>query len=142
MWSVIGMSLFRNETVWDIANRLDISLPGKNKLVAPSALVQGRQRLGFEAVQKTFQLLANKAFSTQAFEHWCGLNLLAVDGVSFRTQDNEENPVEFGCDSNQFGEVNYPQVRMCSLMEVSSHLLLDSSFDARYVGEMTLTLSP
>ncbi len=28
MWSVIGMSLFRNETVWDIANRLDISLPG------------------------------------------------------------------------------------------------------------------
>ena len=126
------MSLFRNETVWDIANRLDISLPGKNKLVAPSALV----------VQKTFQLLANKAFSTQAFEHWCGLNLLAVDGVSFRTQDNEENPVEFGCDSNQFGEVNYPQVRMCSLMEVSSHLLLDSSFDARYVGEITLTLSP
>ena len=62
--------------------------------------------------------------------------------VSFRTQDNEESPVEFGCDSNQFREINYPQVRMCSLMEVSSHLLLDSSFDARYVGEITLTLSP
>lgn len=138
MWSVIGMSLFRNETVWDIANRLDISLLGKNKLVAPSALVQGRQRLGFAAVQKTFQLLANKAFSTQAFEHWCGLNLLAVDGVSFRTQDNEENRAEFGSDSNQFGEMSYPQIRMCSLMEVSSHLLLDSSFDARHVGEMTL----
>lgn len=138
MWSVIGMSLFRNETVWDIANRLDISLPGKNKLVAPSALVQGRQRLGYEAVQKTFQLLAHKTFSTQAFEQWCGLNLLAVDGVSFRTQDNEENRIEFGSDSNQFGQGSYPQVRMCSLMEVSSHLLLDSSFDARHVGEMTL----
>ncbi|MFA0512527.1 IS4 family transposase [Vibrio breoganii] len=138
MWSVIGMSLFRNETVWDIANRLDISLPGKNKLVAPSALVQGRQRLGFKAVQKTFQLLASKAFATQAFEHWCGLNLLAVDGVSFRTQDNDENRSEFGSDSNQFGEASYPQIRMCSLMEVSSHLLLDSSFDARHVGEMTL----
>ena len=50
MWSVIGMSLFRNETVWDIASRLDITLPGKNKLVAPSALIQGRQRLGVEAV--------------------------------------------------------------------------------------------
>lgn len=138
MWSVIGMSLFRNEAIWDIANRLDISLPGKNKLVAPSALVQSRQRLGFEAVQKTFQLLASKTFSTQAFEHWCGLNLLAVDGVSFRTQDNEENRAEFGNDSNQFGESSYPQVRMCSLMELSSHLLLDSSFDARSVGEMTL----
>lgn len=138
MWSVIGMSLFRNEPVWDIANRLDISLPGKNKLIAPSAIVQGRQRLGFEAVQYTFQQLAHQAFSTQAFEQWCGLNLLAVDGVSFRTQDNEENRAEFGSDRNQYGEGSYPHIRMCSLMEVSSHLLLDSCFDARCVGEMSL----
>lgn len=138
MWSVIGMSLFRNETIWDIASRLDISLPGKNKLVAPSALVQGRQRLGYQAVQRTFQLLAHQAFSSQAFEQWCGLNLLAVDGVSFRTQDNTQNRNEFGSDSNQFGENSYPKIRMCSLMEVSSHLLLDSHFDARHVGEMTL----
>jgi hypothetical protein len=138
MWSVIGMSLFRNETVWDIANRLDISLPGKNKLVAPSALVQGRQRLGYESVQHTFQLLAHKTFSTQSFEQWCGLNLLAVDGVSFRTHDNQDNREAFGSDSNQHGEVSYPQVRMCSLMEVSSHLLLDSSFDSRRIGEMSL----
>lgn len=138
MWSVIGMSLFRNETVWDIANRLDISLPGKNKLVAPSALVQGRQRLGADAVKHTFQLLADRTFSSQSFEPWCGLNLLAVDGVSFRTQDNIDNRREFGSDSNQFGEGGYPQIRMSSLMEVSSHLLLDSHFDARHVGEMTL----
>ena len=138
MWSVIGMSLFRNETVWDIASRLDITLPGKNKLVAPSALVQGRQRLGVDAVQHSFQLLAKRAFDEHAFEQFCGLNLLAVDGVSFRTQDNEENHNAFGSDSNQYGEGSYPQVRMCSLMEVSSHLLLDSSFDARHVGEMTL----
>jgi hypothetical protein len=44
--------------------------------------VQGWQRLGYEAVQHTFQLLAHKTFTTQAFEQWCGLNLLAVDGVS------------------------------------------------------------
>ncbi|EWH08064.1 transposase-like protein, partial [Catenovulum agarivorans DS-2] len=138
MWSVIGMGLFRNETVWDIANRLDISLPGKSKLVAPSALVQGRQRLGYEAVQHTFKLLAQKTFSSQPFEQWCGLNLLAVDGVSFRTHDNEENREAFGSDSNQYGELSYPQIRMCSLMEVSSHLLLDCNFDSRRVGEMSL----
>lgn len=138
MWSVIGMSLFRNETVWDISSRLDISLPGKNKLVAPSALVQARQRLGHEAVQHTFRLLAHKTFTTHAFEHWCGLNLLAVDGVMYRTQDNEANRAEFGSDSNKHGEGSYPQVRMCSLMEVSSHLLLDSAFDGRHVGEMSL----
>lgn len=138
MWSVIGMSLFRNETVWDVASRLDISLPGKHKLVAPSALVQARQRLGYEAVQKTFQLLAENTFSNQSFEQWCGLNLLVVDGVSFRTMDNPDNRKTFGSDINQFGEGQYPQVRMCSLMEVSSHLLLDSQFDARHVGEMSL----
>ncbi|QJR82174.1 IS4 family transposase [Alteromonas pelagimontana] len=138
MWSVVGMSLFRNETVWDIASRLDISLPGKNKLVAPSALVQGRQRLGYEAVQQTFQILAHRTFTTQAFEQWCGLNLLAVDGVVYRTHDNEINRHEFGCDSNNHGESSYPQVRMCSLMEVSSHLLLDSAFDGRHAGEMSL----
>lgn len=138
MWSVIGMSLFRDETVWDISSRLDLSLPGKNKLVAPSAVVQGRQRLGHEAVQHTFQLLANRTFSTQAFEQWCGLNVLAVDGVMYRTQDNEANRTEFGSERNAVGDNGYPQIRMCSLMEVSSHLLLDSAFDGRHVGEMSL----
>ena len=52
LWSVVGMSLFRQETVWDIASKLDVSLPGKHRLVAPSAIVQARQRLGAEAVRK------------------------------------------------------------------------------------------
>lgn len=138
MWSVIGMSLFRNETVWDIASRLDISLPGKNKLVAPSALVQARQRLGDEAVKYAFQLLAERTFSTKTFELWCGLNVLAVDGVVYRADDNDANRDAFGCDGGVSTKDGYPHIRMCCLMEVSSHLLLDSTFDARKVGEMTL----
>ena len=138
MWSVIGMSLFRDETVWDIASRLDISLPGKNKLVAPSALVQARQRLGYEAVMHTFQLSAQQTFATKTFEQWCGLNVLAVDGVVFRADDNDANREAFGCDGGVRTEDGYPHIRMCCLMEVSSHLLLDSAFDARHVGEMTL----
>ena len=138
MWSVIGMSLFRNETVWDISSKLDISLPGKNKLVAPSALVQARQRLGYEAVRHSFELLAKRTFETQSFEQWCGLNLLAVDGVMFRTQDNSENRITFGSETNNHGESSYPQIRMCCLMELSSHLIINSEFDARHVGEMTL----
>ncbi|MFT2090489.1 transposase domain-containing protein [Paraglaciecola sp. 2405UD69-4] len=100
IWSVIGMSLFRHESVWDIASKLDISLPGKHKLVAPSALVQARQRLGFEAVQKTFELQASRAFGSYTFEQWNGLNLLAVDGVVYRTEDTPENFTAFGCDRN------------------------------------------
>uniref|UniRef100_UPI00146FB6FD transposase domain-containing protein n=3 Tax=Aliagarivorans taiwanensis TaxID=561966 RepID=UPI00146FB6FD len=48
VWSVVGMALFRQASVWDIASHMDISLPGKHRLVAPSALVQARQRLGSE----------------------------------------------------------------------------------------------
>jgi len=136
IWSVIGMSLFRNETVWGIASRLDISLPGKNRLVAPSALVQARQRLGYEAVKHTFELFAQRTFSTKHFEQWYGLNVLAVDGVMYRADDNDANREAFGCDGASEGR--YPHLRMCCLMEVSSHLLLDSAFDARKVGEMTL----
>lgn len=138
MWSVVGMSLFRHESVWDIASKLDISLPGKHKLVAPSALVQARQRLGYEAVQKTFELLASRAFGSHAFEQWNGLNLLAVDGVVYRTEDTAENLTSFGCERNNHSTSPYPQVRMCCLMEVSSHLLLGSAFDGRDVGEMSL----
>lgn len=138
MWSVVGMSLFRQESVWDIASKLDISLPGKNKLVAPSALVQARQRLGFEAVEHTFDLLSTRAFNSHAFEQWNGLNLFAVDGVVFRAQDTPDNLSTFGCESNTYGDSPYPQVRMCCLMELSSHLLLGSAFDGRHVGEMAL----
>lgn len=138
MLAIVGMSLFRNEPVWDIATKLDISLPGKNKFVAPSALVQARQRLGEEAVGHTFRLMAQRAFSNNSFEHWCGLNLLAVDGAVFRAQDTSDNVNAFGCERNNKGDSAYPQIRMCSLMEVSSHLLLASEFDSRKVGEMSL----
>ena len=54
MWCVMGMSLFRQESVWNIATKMDIALPGKAPLVAPSAMVQARQRLGTEAVEQSF----------------------------------------------------------------------------------------
>jgi hypothetical protein len=136
--TIVGMSLFRNDPVWDIANKLNVSLPGKNRFVAPSAVVQARQRLSDDAVGHVFKLMAQRAFTEYAFEQWCGLNVLAVDGVMFRAQDTAENLDAFGCDRNAKGDNPYPQVRMCSLMETSSHLLLASEFDSRDVGEMSL----
>ncbi|MCH2257328.1 MAG: transposase domain-containing protein, partial [Alteromonas sp.] len=59
--TIVGMSLFRNDPVWDIANKLNVSLPGKNRFVAPSAVVQARQRLGDDAVGHVFKLMAQRA---------------------------------------------------------------------------------
>ncbi|RVU37041.1 hypothetical protein EOE67_12075 [Rheinheimera riviphila] len=46
--------LYWGEDVWSIADKMQIALPGRRELVAPSAVVQGRQRLGFEAMQQVF----------------------------------------------------------------------------------------
>jgi len=57
------MSLFRQKSAWDITSQLEIMLPNKKPLVAPSAVVQGRQRLGDEAIQHVFQGLAQQCMT-------------------------------------------------------------------------------
>ncbi|WP_165745024.1 IS4 family transposase [Pseudoalteromonas sp. Z9A6] len=138
VWSVIGMSLFRHESVWDIASKMDIALPGKGKLVAPSAMVQARQRLGEDAVEQVFKMMASRHYNHAHFDTFCGLNLLAVDGVVFRTHDTPENKDVFGCGSTQYGENTYPQIRMVCHMELTSHQLINCTFNGQHQGEMTL----
>ena len=41
IWCVIGMALFRRMSAWDVVNQMDIMLPGKRPLVAPSAVEVG-----------------------------------------------------------------------------------------------------
>lgn len=138
LWSIIGMSLYRQKSVWDIATQMDIMLPDKKPLVAPSALVQARQRLGEDAVREVFRVMAKHSYESAQFETWAGLNLLAVDGVVWRTADTPENHIAFETQSNQFKEGTYPQVRMVCHMEITSHQLLNSAFAGYRTSEMKL----
>lgn len=138
MWSVIGMSFYRQQSVWELANHMELMLPGKKKLVAPSALVQGRQRLGVQSMKNSFQMMAEHYYKQADFETWCGLNLLAVDGVVWRTQDTPENRLAFGSPSNQHGDTSFPQVRMVCHMELTSHQLINSAFDGYQNSEIKL----
>ena len=138
MWTVIGMSLFRQESVWNIANKMDIALPGKNPLVAPSAMVQARQRLGGDAVKAVFMKMAAQWYQSQQLEKWNGLNLLAVDGVIWRTTDTPENRKKYGSASTQHGDTSFPQIRMVCHMELTSHQLINSVFDKYKSNEMVL----
>ena len=56
----------------------------------------------------------------------------------YRTYDNAQNRETFGSGRHGHGENSYPEIRMCCLMEVSSHLILASQFDGHHVGETTL----
>lgn len=138
VWSVVGMALFRHLPMNQIVNQLDILLPGKRPFVAPSAVVQARQRLGVEAVRDVFQQTQALWHAATPHPHWYGLRLLGVDGVVWRTPESDDNQRAFARTSNETSRSQYPQVRMVCQMELSSHLLTNAVFNSVAENEMTL----
>ncbi len=67
-----------------------------------------------------------------------GLQLLAVDGVMWRTPDTPDNVAAFVKLGPQHGETVYPQVRMLCQMELTSHLLTQAVMESCAVSEMVL----
>jgi len=83
VWLVIGLALFRNRPIWHVVRQLDLALDTPKSVCAPSAAVQGRQRLGDEPLAHLFKQLS-RAWGAQRDGQAPGLNglrLLAVDGV-------------------------------------------------------------
>ena len=85
-----------------------------------------------------FKVLAKHGYESHKFETWSGLNLLAVDGVVWRTADTPENHRVFETQSNQHRENTYPQIRMVCHMELTSHQLFNSTFSGYRTNEMKL----
>jgi IS4 transposase len=113
-------------------------LPGKRQFVAPSAVVQARQRLGAEVVERIFNQTQQLWHEKTPSPTFCGLKLLGVDGVVWRTPDTKENEEAFGKLHNDKRESAYPQFRMVCQMELTSHLLTASAFDKVSTNEMCL----
>jgi len=138
VWSIVGMALFRHLPMSQIVNHLDIMLPGNRSFVAPSAVVQARQRLGEDPVKKVFEQTQALWNAHTPQSHWCGLTLLGVDGLVWRTPDTPENQEAFARTSNTHGEAQYPQLRMVCQMELTSHLLTGAHFDSVAESELSL----
>ena len=138
IWAVIGMSLFRTESVRQLIDKLDIVLPQDVDYVARSAVTQARKKLGSDVVRDVFNQSAHTWHQRAQHPHWCGLNLYGVDGVVWRTPDTKENSEAFARTANKANEADYPQVRMVCMMELSSHLIIDSAFDSVAENEMNL----
>lgn len=138
VWAVIGMALFRGESVRQLINKLDIVLPQEVDCVVRSAVTQARKKLGSEVIRDVFRRTSASWHDAAEHPHWCGLNLYGVDGVVWRTPDSVQNDAAFARTANTSGDAAYPQVRMVCLMELSSHLLVDSAFDSVAESEMNL----
>ena len=128
VWAVVGMALFRDMSMHQLVSHLDLMLPGKRPYVAPSAVVQARQRLGSDVMKRMFELTNALWFEKLPTSHWHNLSVLAVDGTLWRTPDTPENNAAYGRTANQRAESLYPQIRMVNQIEVSSHLVTATEF--------------
>lgn len=141
VWLVLGMSLFRNLSIAEVARELSLVLPdGKgNAAVAPSALSQARARIGPAPVKWLFEKTgANWSYAAADASRWRGLSLFVVDGSSVRVPDSVENRAHFGGRANQRSDSGYPLVKMVTLMAARSHLLVAARFAPYNTSELAL----
>lgn len=141
IWLVIGMCLFRDQSMRDLVSMLDLALPGSRGIrVAPSSIVQARERLGDEPLRWLFERTAAAWAHASARKHgWRGLALYGVDGTTVRVPDSDENRAHFGGQNTRWnGESGYPLARLVTLMALRSHVLAGARFGAFATHETTL----
>jgi len=139
VWLVLGMGLMRDTPIAEVVDKLELSMPSPNGVVARSTVSQARKRLGDKPLEWLFLRSARQWAHASADGHrWRGLALYGVDGTSLRVPDSKENREHFGKHSGgPRGESAYPLVRMAALMALRSHLLVAASFGPFGIGELT-----
>ena len=141
IWLVIGMCLFRDQSMRDLVSMLDLALPGSRGIrVAPSSIVQARERLGDEPLRWLFERTASTWAHASARRHdWRGLALYGVDGTTLRVPDSPENRAHFGGQNTRWdGTSGYPLARLVTLMALRSHVLAGARFAAHATSEIAL----
>ena len=144
VWLVIGMGLFRNRSIQDVARHLNLVLPGPTAQspagsLTSSAVVQARQRLGCEPLAELFSRTAERwAVSAADAQRWRGLAVYGVDGSTLRIADTPENESVFGRPGSSRGDAAYPQLRLVTLMALRAHLLAGLALGPYRTGEVTL----
>ena len=131
VWLVIGMCLFRDMSMRDLVATLDLALPGSRGIrVAPSSIVQARERLGDEPLRWLFERTAETWARASARTHaWRGLAVYGADGTTVRVPDSSENREHFGGQDGRWDSTSgYPLVRVVTLMALRSHVLAGARF--------------
>jgi hypothetical protein len=145
LWLVLGMAMFRNEPIEEVAQRLNICAEGLSSecLLAKSGLSQARQRLGEEPMKWLFQTTGNHwAQERTPKDDWHGLQVFAVDGALFRTPDSAELRGHFGSGNTPTNrQTPYPMLRLIALMNTHSHIMMDAQISPYRRGEIPLAES-
>ena len=140
VWLVIGMALYRGESIEQVVERLGLAMPDKRgTLLAKSAIAQARQRLKPETLEYVCNVTAAEWSARSADAHrWRGFSLYGWDGTTMRVPDSPENRAAFGGQRTHRGESGYPQVRIVASMALRSHVLSEFRIADYGTGETTL----
>ena len=131
VWLVIGMCIFRDLSMRELVSTMDLALPGSRGIrVAPSSIVQARERLGDEPLRWLFERTGSTWAHASARAHqWRGLAIYGADGTTVRVPDSRENREHFGGQTTRWDSTSgYPLVRMVTLMALRSHTLAGAQF--------------
>lgn len=142
LWLVLGMALFRDEPVHEVARRLNICAQGlaSSDLLARSGVTEARKRLGADPVEWLFRKTGSQ-WGNERYDGdtWQGLQVLAVDGALLRTPDTPELREHFGSgNTGTERQTPFPMLRLVALMNVRSHLILDAQLSPYRRSEMRL----
>jgi hypothetical protein len=140
VWLVLGMALFKDRSIADLVNKLDLALAGTKVTVAPSAITQARARVGSEPLRWLFDKCGARWANESVEGHrWRGLALYGVDGTSLRVPDSDANRAHFGLPPGPRAPVGggYPVVRAVALMALRSHMIRSARFGPFTAGEHT-----
>lgn len=142
LWLVLGMALFRDEPVHEVARRLNICAQGlaSHDLLARSGVTEARKRLGADPLEWLFRQTGNQ-WGRERYDGdtWQGLQVLAVDGALLRTPDTPELREHFGSGNTATErQTPFPMLRLVALMNVRTHLILDAQLSPYRRSEMRL----
>lgn len=140
LWLVIGMALFRNEPIHEVARRLNICSQGlaNDTLLAKSGITNARKRLGSEPIEWLYRKTAQHwGLERYPEDTWEGLQVFAIDGAVLRTPDTPELREHFGTGNTSTDrQTPYPMMRLVSLMNVRSHVMVDARISPYRKGEI------
>jgi hypothetical protein len=142
LWLVLGVALFRDEPVHEVARRLNICAQGlaSDHLLARSGVTEARKRLGADPVEWLFRK-AGTQWSAERYDDdaWHDLQVFAVDGALLRTPDTPELRDNFGSGNTSTDrQTPFPMLRLVALMNVRSHAILDAQLSPYRRSEMRL----
>ena len=129
VWLVIGMGLFRDRSIAQVVEHLDLVLPtagGARQLVTNAAIVQARERPRRRPARGPVHADSDARGPTRAAadDRWRGLAVYGLDGTTLRVADTPENVAHFGRPPSRHGEgAGYPQLRLVTLLALRARLL-------------------